>query len=103
MFTTNALDRPLRVGLGQWQKTPAQLSSNEIEVEVKRYADKLAKLHQAQVRLYRALLATDDIEAEFAADAVHQAVTALPEMPGWPDTDEELIARLKGGPRERAA
>jgi hypothetical protein len=24
------LDRPVRVGLGQWQKTPAQLSGHEI-------------------------------------------------------------------------
>lgn len=79
-----------------WQKTPAQLSSDEIETLVKRYADKLAKLHEAQIRLYRALLANDDDEAEFAAHAVRQAVAALPDMPDWPDTDEELIARLRG-------
>lgn len=96
MTAINTLDQPLRVGFGQWQKTPAQLSSDEIETLVKRYAGRLAKLHEAQVRLYRALLATDDIEAEFAALAVHQAVASLPEMPDWPDTDEELIARLKG-------
>lgn len=96
MSATNSLDQPLRVGFGQWQTTPAQLSRDEIEALVTRYAGKLAKLHEAQVRLYRALLATDDIEAEFAAHAVHQAVAALPEMPDWPDTDEELIARLKG-------
>ncbi len=56
----------------------------------------MAKVHSAQVRLYRALLATDDMAAEFAAADLHAAVAALPEMPAWPDTDEELIARLRG-------
>jgi hypothetical protein len=90
------LDRPVRVGLGQWQKTPAQLSDWEIDMMVAEYADRLAKVHSAQVRLYRALLATDDMAAEFAAPDLRAAVAALPEMPAWPDTDEELIARLRG-------
>jgi hypothetical protein len=90
------LDRPIRVGLGQWQKTPAQLSDHEINALVASYAERLAKVHSAQVRLYRALLATDDMAAEFAASELHSAIAALPEMPAWPDTDEELIARLRG-------
>ena len=89
-------DRPIRVGLGQWQKTPAQLSDHEISVLVASYAERLAIVHSAQVRLYRALLATDDMAAEFAASDLNAAVAALPEMPAWPDTDEELIARLRG-------
>jgi hypothetical protein len=97
------LDRPVRVGLGQWQKTPAQLSGHEIDMLVATYADRLAKVHAAQVRLYRALLATDDMAAEFAAPDLHAAVAALPEMPAWPDTDEELIARLRGGVPPTAA
>ena len=88
--------RPIRVGLGQWQKTPAQLSGDEINILVANYAERLAKVHSAQVRLYRALLATDDTAAEFAASDLHAAIAALPEMPAWPDTDEELIARLRG-------
>jgi len=90
------LDRPVRVGLGQWQTTPAQLSDHEIDSLVATYADRLAKVHAAQVRLYRALLATDDMAAEFAAPDLQAAVAALPEMPAWPGTDEELIARLRG-------
>lgn len=89
-------DRPVRVGLGQWQKTPAQLSDHEINILVASYAERLAKMHSAQVRLYRALLATDDMAAELAASALNAAIAALPEMPAWPDTDEELIARLRG-------
>lgn len=85
-----------RAGLGQWQKTPAQLSDREIDVLADSYAVRLAAVHSAQVRLYRALLATDDLAAEFAASALRAAVAALPELPPWPDTDEELIARLRG-------
>jgi len=70
---------------------------------VAEYADRLAKVHSAQVRLYRALLATDDLAAEFAAPDLHAAVAALPGMPDWPDTDEELIARLRGGVPRTAA
>jgi hypothetical protein len=87
---------PIRVGVGQWQKTPAQLSDHEIGALVAIYADRLTAVHSAQVRLYRALLATDDMAAEFAASDLHAATAALPEMPPWPDTDEELIARLRG-------
>jgi hypothetical protein len=90
------LDRSIRVGLGQWQKTPAQLTDHEINILVANYAERLAKVHAAQVRLYRALLATDDMAAELAASDLHAAIAALPEMPAWPDTDEELIARLRG-------
>ena len=90
------LDQPIHVGLGQWQKTPAQLSDHEIDNLVAKYADRLATVHSAQVRLFRALLATDDMAAEFAASDLHAAVAALPAMPTWPDTDEELIARLRG-------
>jgi len=90
------LDRPIRVGLGQWQKTAAQLADHEITTLVANYAERLAKVHSAQVRLYRALLATDDVAAEFAASDLRAAIAALPEMPAWPDTDEELIARLRG-------
>lgn len=90
------LDRSIRVGLGEWQKTPAQLSDHEINILVASYAERLAKVHSAQVRLYRALLATDDMATEFAASDLHAAIAALPEMPAWPDTDEELIARLRG-------
>lgn len=87
---------PIHAGLGQWQKTPAQLSDREISAAVAKYADRLAAVHSAQVQLYRALLATDDTAAEFAASDLHAAIAALPEMPAWPDTDEELIARLRG-------
>lgn len=95
-MTTTTLDRAFRVGIGFAQKTAAQLSPREIEARVTAYADALDRLHAAQVRLYRALLATDDIEAEYAAAGVNEAASSLPEMPPWPDTDEELIARLRG-------
>lgn len=90
------LDRPVRVGIGQWQNTPAQRSSREIDQKVKEYAGRLARLHAAQVRLYHALLWTDETAAEFAAADIRAAVKGLPDMPDWPDTDEELIARLRG-------
>jgi hypothetical protein len=34
--------------------------------------------------------------AEFAASDLNAAIAALPEMPAWPDTDQELVARLRG-------
>lgn len=85
------LDRPIR-----GQKTPAQIDTATINARAAAYSEALARLHDAQVRLYRALLATDDIEAELAAVDIRDATNAMPELPPWPDTDEELLDRLRG-------
>jgi hypothetical protein len=88
--------RTVHTGTGTWQNTPSQLTSEEITALTYAYSARLHNLYAAQVRLYTALLWTDVKAAESAARDLRQAVSALPPMPGWPDTDEELIARLKG-------
>lgn len=88
--------RTVHTGTGTWQNTPSQLAPDEIAALADAYGVLLNDLYAAQVRLYAALLWTDVAAAESAARDVRQAVDALPPMPDWPDTDEEMIARLKG-------
>lgn len=79
-----------------WQSTPYQRTEHGIGKLVTDYVARLAAVHAAHVRLYRALLETDNDAAEMAAGELCYAVNHLPPIPGWPDTDEKLIDRLRG-------
>lgn len=83
----------------KWQTTAHQRiqdGQDGIDKVVADYAARLAAVHAAHVRLYRALLETDNNAAEMAAGELRYAVNQLPPVPAWPDTDEELIDRLRG-------
>ena len=65
-----------------------------IEKRTRLYETKLSALHRAKSRLYRACLSQNLQEAGMALGVVRQLEFEMPDYPEWPETTDELAARL---------